>query len=201
MKKILCFLFVLVLLFTSGCNQSTVKENNPNSSESKTTVESSTDNYLDLEEHNVIDDYFLMFAKKIVPTTTYEMLMFESLRGEAWKEEMLNCYEVIKSKTSEEMIHKLLDSERDSYIEYIKNKSQIDIYYASGVFNGEGIGLGTLSNVDRVCICSSGYELKTIELMGRLRDIGDKPTFIFDRNKFYAKLKDEFFEAHPNAFE
>lgn len=198
MKK-LCFFFIFALLFTSCYNQSPVKNGN-NSSESEAVEALSANDNSDLQNHNAIDDFFSRMAIKIVPTTTYEMLMFETLISEAWKAEMLNCYEVIKSKASEKKIHELLDSERDSYIEYIENKAEIDIYYSSGVFDGQSVMLGTLSNVDRVCILSDGYKLKTIELMGRLKDIGDEPTFIFDRDKFYAKLKEEFFEAHPNAF-
>ena len=202
MKKTYAFFFFIsVLLFTSGCNQSLAKENNPNSFESEKVGTLSADNSLELQEDNPIDDYFVIMAEKIVPTTTYEMIMFETLYSEAWKAEMLNCYEVIKSKTSEEMIHELLNSERDSYIEYIENKAEIDIYYSSGVFEGWGILLGDLSSVDRVCILSDGYQLKTIELMERIEDIGDKPTFIFDKDKYNMKLKEEFFEGHPNAFD
>ncbi len=200
MKKYLFFFFIFALLFTSCNNKSPIKNSSTNSSIGEAVEELSKDNSPSLQNHNMIDDFFEVMATKIVPTTTYEMLMFDTLISEAWKTEMLNCYEVIKSKTADKKIHKLLDSERDSYIEYIKNKAEIDIYYGSGVFEGEDAMLGTLSNVDRVCILSDGYKQKTIELIERLKSIGDKPTFIFDRDKFYAKLKGEFFETHPNAF-
>lgn len=214
MKKNLCLFFIFAILLTSCNNQAPSKKNSPNSfvneavealstdnsSKGEEVDISSADNSLNLQNHNTIDDFFNMMAMKIVPTTTYEMLMFETLISEAWKSEMLNCYEVIKSKTTGNKIHELLNSERDSYIKYIKNKAEIDIYYSSGVFDGGDVMLGSLHNVDKVCILSDGYKEKTIELMERLKDIGNEPTFIFDKDKFYAKLKEEFFEAHPNAF-
>jgi hypothetical protein len=167
---------------------------------SETLEVSSANHSLILQECDKLEAYFITMAKKIVPTTTYEMAMFETLICEAWKAEMLNCYEVLKGKTSEVMIHDLLNAERDSYIEYIECKAEIEVFYYSGVFDGYGIFLGSLSSVDRVCLLSDGYKQKTIELMEHLEDIGDVPTFIFDRDEYDAKLKEEFYEAYPNAF-
>lgn len=185
----IAYLFFFLSLLIPGCNKQTTDNTNViNPSESETVDVSGLSFIYDLHEHNVIDDHFGRMAKKIVPSTTYEMLVFETLRCEAWKAEMLNCYKVLKSKSSMIKIRELLDLERDSYVKHIEQKSKIEIYYGTEVFNGKSDMPGSQSDVDTVCILSDGYKDKTIELMGSMKKIGIKPIFVFDSNKFSVKI-------------
>lgn len=162
------------------------------------------DDISQLMDNNPIDKYFLMMAEKIVPTSTMDMVKFEVLVSEAWKAEMMNCYEIIKNRTSDENIKLLLDNERDSYVEYIKNKAEIDIYYdaSDAFYEGDGsTTLGTISRVIRVGIWSESYKQKTLELFGRMKDMDIFPAFIFGESEYHEKLKEAFFESHQKAFE
>ena len=100
----------------------------------------------------------------------------------------MNCYNVLKSKSSMKKIRELLDLERDSYVKYIEQKSKIEIYYGTEVFNGKSDMPASQSDVDIICILSDGYKDKTIELMGSMKNIGIKPVFVFNSNKFSVKI-------------
>ena len=95
---------------------------------------------------------------------------------------------VVLPKSSMIKIRELLDLERDSYVKHIEQKSKIEIYYGTEVFNGKSDMPGSQSDVDTVCILSDGYKDKTIELMGSMKKIGIKPIFVFDSNKFSVKI-------------
>ena len=158
-----------------------------------------------LIEANPIDMYFLEKAHLLVPTTTPEMVIFGQIAASAWFAEMENNYEILRNSTGIESVRELIDEERYSFIEYIKNRAELELLFtASTAFEDgwEDLVVGSIGRVLRMPYQGDGWRAKTAELFERLDRIGITPQFIFDEEKYDEKLRQALPElwdrAHAN---
>ena len=148
-----------------------------------------------LIETNPIDIYFSEKAQLLVPTSTFEMVYFGAIAASAWFAEMENNYEILKSSTNIESVRERIDTERHSFIEYIRNRAELEVLLeASTAFEDgeEFLVVGSIGRVFRPSFQGDGWRSKTIELFDRLDSIGIAPQFIFDAEKYDEELRQAF---------
>jgi hypothetical protein len=151
-------------------------------------------------ENNPIDRFF-MENNAAAAGGTYEMTSYTSIHAEAWKAEMENCYEILKSHAINDVVRQFVADDKVAAINEIEAYANLNVLFggtnafegSSEVsFMGEDLSMNTSTNVSRMSYWVDGYREKTKELFEQLEKISSTPEFIFSEDDYYQRLKQDF---------
>jgi|GEM_PF-6829085 len=149
----------------------------------------------ELAEQNRLDKFFDELHGEIHLNTTLDMVSWGTILASVWRAEMLHFYEILAGLTQNEFVRKELQSEKQTFAEYLRHRAEIEaLLVGSNAFweDDEILSVGSIARVVRQSEIAHGYREKALQLYSRLDMLRQNPQFIFDANAFYEHIRQEF---------
>ena len=157
---------------------------------------------------NPIEQFFRDLDKEVdFQRSTWTMVVNGVVVAAAWRAEMENLVEILMSRTQNEFVKEVLQSEIYHHTKYIQSRAEMSaMLAASNAFWDYDyfLNFGSLGSITRSLAIAEGYRNKALELMDRVQmlsmgggwqqfpDHQDFLLLIFNAEEFLGWIKEEY---------